>query len=186
MILEQPDDAVVGAGFFIGGQRENQIAIGAIAFFFQPNKIGDQNCVAVFDVFGAAAVEVAFLFDELERIGGPIFAAGFDNVEMADEQDRRANARAVNAHDKIAVARIGAEELHIAIGKAGASKPRGHSFGGLRGAAHGFGSVDFHELLEDAARQLARFVIESGARSNSDAGGKSQGDSYDGECWCCG
>ena len=46
MVFEQPFDAVEVAAFFVGGQRENQIAIRREAFLLQPNQVGDR-CDAI-------------------------------------------------------------------------------------------------------------------------------------------
>ncbi len=100
---------------------------------------------------------------------------------MADEKNGRARAGAVNADDEIAVALIGAEDLHVAIGKIGAAEPAGHGFGGFGGAADGFGGVDFDELLEDAAGEFAGFVVESGIAGAGDGGGCGEGESEDGD-----
>ena len=94
MLLEQPIDAVEVAAFFIGGEREDQIAVRATdPSFFRRMKFVDQDGVAVLHVLGAAAVEVAVLFDEFEWIGGPVLAESFDDIQVAEEQDGFALAR---------------------------------------------------------------------------------------------
>ncbi len=85
MFPEQPVHTVGRAALFIGGQRENQIAVRQIAFLFQADEIGNQDGVAFLHVFRAAAVEIAVFFDEFEWIGGPIRSERFDDVQMPDE-----------------------------------------------------------------------------------------------------
>ena len=84
--FQEPVDAVVVAAFFVGGEGEDQVAVGSEIFFFQADEIGDQDGVAFFHVLGAAAVEVAVFFDELKGVGGPVGAEGFHDIEVADEE----------------------------------------------------------------------------------------------------
>ena len=108
MIFHEPIDAVEIAAFFIGGEREDQIAVGLVVLFLHANEVGDEDGVAFLHVVGAAPVEVAVFFDELKGIGGPVFAARLDDVEMADEEDWFALAGAVDARDEIFLAVVGA------------------------------------------------------------------------------
>src|SRR5580693_1259883 len=99
MVLDQPGDAVECAALFIGGERQDQVAIGLVMLLLQAKKGRDQKRVAILDVSCAAAVKVAVLLDELERVDRPVLAARFDDVQMAYEQQRFLRARAVNARD---------------------------------------------------------------------------------------
>src|SRR5947209_1753046 len=83
MILKKPPDSVGGSSFFIGGEGDNQIAGGPVAFLAESDQRRDEKCIALFDVLCAAAVKKSILLDELERIGGPVLAARFDDVEVA-------------------------------------------------------------------------------------------------------
>ena len=76
VILDQPLDAVVVAALLIGGQRENDVALGHEVLLLHAQQVGDEDRGHRLVVGGAAAVEVAVLFDELERIeiGRPVFA----------------------------------------------------------------------------------------------------------------
>ena len=156
MIFHQPIDAVEIAAFFVGGEREDQVAIGLVVLFLHANEVGDEDGVAFLHVVGAAAVEVAVFFNELKRIGGPVFAARFDDVEMADEEDRLALTGAVDAGDEIFLAVVGAGDDDVVAGEAGVAQASGHGFGGGGDVADGVGRVDFDELLKDFARERIR------------------------------
>src|SRR6266403_36634 len=86
MVFEQPVHTIRLTTFFVRGERENDVAVGDVVFLLEPNQGGGHDGVAVFHILGAAAVEVAIFFDELEGISGPILAAGFDYVKMSDQE----------------------------------------------------------------------------------------------------
>ena len=149
MIFEQPVNAIGGAAFFVGGEREDEIAIGLVILLLQANEGGGEKCVAIFYVARAAAVVVAVFFDELEGVHGPVFAARFDHIEMADEENRFLRAGAANARDQVAFARIRAEDVNVVGGKTGVEKALGHGVGGNRRTADRIGGIDFDQLLEN-------------------------------------
>ena len=99
MVLQQPVSAIRLAAFFVGGEREDNVAVGDEAFLLHPDQRRDHDRVAVFHVLGAAAVVVAVLLHELKRVGGPVFAAGFDYVEMSDQKKRLVLAGTVQPDD---------------------------------------------------------------------------------------
>src|SRR5579872_7199453 len=125
MIFDEPIDAVEIAAFLIGGERENQVAVGLVVLFFHANEVGDKDGVAFLHVVCAATVEVAGLFNKLKRVSGPVFAARFDNVEMADEEDRLALAGAVDAGYEIFLAVVGAGDDDVIAGEAGVAQASG-------------------------------------------------------------
>ena len=89
MILEQPIDAVVGAAaFFVGGERHDDVAVGLETLSLVANQVRDPDGRLRLVVAGAASVEEAVLFGELKRIHAPVFALGFDNVGVGEEQER--------------------------------------------------------------------------------------------------
>ena len=151
------------AALFIGGKRENEVAIRLEFFLLQANKSGDQKRVAVLDISSAAAVKVSVLLNELERIHGPIRAARFDHIQMADEQQRLFRARAVNARHHVAFAVVRSQDLDIARRKTGIKQALGHRLRGNRGVANGIGGVDFNQLLENVARKLLGAVVHLSA-----------------------
>ena len=103
MIFDEPVDAAVGAAaFFVGGEGDDDVAIGLEAFLFVLNQVGDPDGGLGFVVAGAAAVEVAVFFGEHEGIDGPVFALGFDDVGVGEEEERLLLAGAVVADDEVA------------------------------------------------------------------------------------
>src|ERR1700722_1486452 len=154
MIFDQPGHAVGLAALFIGGEREDEVAIGPEIFFFQANEAGDEERVAVFDVSSAAAVKVAVFFGEDEGVHRPIFAASFDHIGMANEQQGSVRAGAMNAGDEVAFAVVGAEDLDVGGAKSGVEQALGHGAGGNSGAADRIGGIDFDELLKNVAGKL--------------------------------
>src|SRR5579872_5570701 len=101
MIFHQPIDAVKVSAFFIGRQRQNQIAIGLVILFLHANEVGDEDRVSLLHIVGAAPVEVAILLNKFKGIGRPVLAPRFDDVKMANEQDRLVLPSPMNARDKI-------------------------------------------------------------------------------------
>ena len=128
----------------------------ACIFPVKADQSGEEQGVAGFHIVGAAAVEVSVLFDELEGIGGPVFAAGLDDIEVANEQDGLRLAGAVEAHDEIFLFVVGTgddESLSANRLRAGV----GHGFRGGGDVADGVGGVDFDQLLEDVVSQFFGF-----------------------------
>src|SRR5215470_14046784 len=157
MILQKPIHAVRSATFFVGSEREDKIAIGQVVFLFEANKCGDQQCVTGFHVFRATTVEEAVLLEENEGIARPVFAAGFDNVQVADNQNWFAlTGAAITQHQIfLVVARTG--YLDVPIIKAGVAEPFAHGFGSSANVANRIRCVDFDEFLQDFPRQLLVF-----------------------------
>ena len=80
----------------------------------------------------------------------------FDDIEMADEENRFARARAVNSRDEIALARIWPEHLHVIAGKSRTAEPRRHRVSGGGRVAHRISRINFDQLLENVVRHLPR------------------------------
>jgi len=123
MRFEQPIDAVVIAALFVGGQRKDQIAVGDKAFAFQAQKTFHQDGVAFLHVLRASAIEKSVFFDELEGVHGPVFAAGFDHIQVADEEDGFFLAGAVIADDEILFAIVRACDDDFFFLEAGGEQP---------------------------------------------------------------
>ena len=162
----QPVHSVRSAAFFVGGQREDDVAVRNVAFLLEADQRGDHDGVAVFHVLRAAAVVVAVFLDELKRIGGPVLAACFDHIEMSDEQHRLVLAAAVQTHHQILLAIVGPEDLHVAVGKSGVAKTLRHGFGGGRNIADRIRGVDLDQLFEDVVGELLGGVVDLRLRSN--------------------
>src|SRR5207247_5675456 len=115
VILQQPIYAVRRASLFIGSEGKNDVAVGHVTFLLKSDQSRGHDGVAIFHVLRAAAIEVAVFFDELKRVGGPVFAAGLDHIEMADEKNRLMLAAAMQSDDKIILTIILTEDLVIAF-----------------------------------------------------------------------
>src|SRR5713226_8996575 len=171
MFPEQPVHAVEGAALLVGGQRENEVAIRQISFFFQADEIGDQDGVAFLHIFRAAAVEVAVFLDEFEGIGGPVRPERFDDVQVPDKQDGLAFSGSAKTRDEILLAPIGPGYMNVVFGKASVEQTPGHRFGSSGDVANGVGGVDLNELLENFARELLGLILtlsSSRGRTNCD------------------
>src|SRR5882762_3917903 len=148
MFPEQPVHAVEGAALLIGGQRENEIAIRQIAFFFQADEIGDQDGIAFLHIFRATAVELAVFLDEFEGIRGPVRPERFDDVQVPDKQDGLAFSGSAKTRDEILFPFVRPGYSYVGLGEAPVEQTLGHRFGSSGDVANGVGGVDFNELLE--------------------------------------
>ena len=118
VVFEQPVDAVVrAAAFFISSERDDDVAVGLESFLLILDKVGDPHRGLGFIVAGAAPVKKAILLDELKWIRAPVFALGFDNVDMCEEKNRLARAGAMITNDKVALFRNGAAGENVGVGK---------------------------------------------------------------------
>ncbi len=88
MILEKPVHSVESPAFLVGRESQDHIAVRLEILLSQTNERRDQDRVAALHVLRSTAVEVAVFFDKMEWIGGPILAARFDHVQVADDQNR--------------------------------------------------------------------------------------------------
>ena len=129
VILQEPRDAVRVASFFVGRQGDNQVSIRREAFPFEPDEIGDQQCVARFDIVRAASIKISVPLDELEGIKRPILRPRFNHIEMGQQKDWFSCPSAAQAGDEISLPRIWAEHLNIAGREADAPEPCRHRFG---------------------------------------------------------
>jgi hypothetical protein len=141
------------SALFVGSKSQDEVAVGNEALPFHANEIGDQDGIAFLHVVGATTVEVAVFLDELERIGGPVFAAGFDDVEVADEQNGITFSGAVDAGDHVFLAVGWPGDLDVCCWKAGVAEAHGHGFGGGGDVTDGISGIDLDELLENFAGQ---------------------------------
>src|SRR5438132_1526207 len=149
VILQEPIDAVRRASFFIGSERENDVTGGHVTFLLESDQSRGHDGVAIFHVLRAAAIEVAVFFDELKRVGGPVFAAGLDHIEMAYKKNRLVLAAAMQSDDKILLTIIWTENAEIAFGESGIAKALRHCFRRGSHAADGISRIEFDYLLEN-------------------------------------
>ena len=152
MILNQPVDAVGLAALLVRGKREDDVAVGAKAFTMQTEKRLHQDGIGLLHVLRAAAIVVAVLGQELKGVGRPVVTTCFDDIQVADEQNGLFATGPVIAHNKILLAIIGAEQLHVRCREAGGKESLLHGLRGIGNAAYGVGRVDVNELAEDIDR----------------------------------
>jgi hypothetical protein len=154
VVLDQPVDAVEGAAFLVGRERQDHIAIGREPFLLEADEICDELGGHRLVVARAAAVEEAVLLEERERVERPVFALGFDDVEMRQQENRLAARAGASApsQDEVALLRVRSEHLDIGSGEARGFEPCRHRLGGLGDVAcRRVGRVDLDELLVDLA-----------------------------------
>lgn len=154
-VLEEPVDAVgFGAAFFAGGEGEDEVAVRGEAFAFEADEVGDEEGGVALDVLGAPAVEVAVAFEEAEGIDGPVVAAGFDDVEVGEEDDGAGCAAATEAGDEVALFGGGDDDLHVGFGESGGAEAVGNELGGGGAVAGGGRGVGLDQFAEDVAGEL--------------------------------
>src|SRR5580698_3674760 len=135
---------------------------------------------AAFFVGGATAVEVSVLFGEDEGIERPVFALGFDDVGVGEEEERFLLAGAVVADDDVELFVDGAAESDVGIGEAGGFEASGGGFGDRSGGAGVVAGVDFDEFLVDVAGELFFGVGAGGLGAGGGDGEEEQCNGDDG------
>ena len=160
MLAHQPVSAVELAAFFVGCEREDQVALRLISLAMQTQKRRHQRGVGVLHVLRAAAVEITVLLNELKRIGGPIGAQGLHYVYVAEEENGLFGwgSGSAKADNEILFAVIRAEEMNV-LGRESSVEEEALHRGGRSGdiALRRVCSVDLDELLEDGQRLRAIF-----------------------------
>src|ERR1039458_10844667 len=137
MVLEQESRSVgVPAGLFVGSERDDDVAVRPESLAFQADQGLRERGVAVFHIDGAAAVEIAVLFRELERIGRPVLGFGLHDIEMAQEKSGPSGMLAAVAHDDITLGWmiLRRDEYHVARPKARRQHPGLDGLGRLGGS----------------------------------------------------
>ena len=115
MISNQPLDSIIRSDFFVRRHSENEIPPEWEALCLQPQEIRNQDGYIVFHVLGSASVKVPALFAEFERIEGPVGAARFDHIQMADEENRTLYTCAAKFDYEVGLTRRRGEDLDIRI-----------------------------------------------------------------------
>ncbi len=152
MMGDKPVGAVELAAFLICGEGEDKVALRRKVLAMEAQEAGHEDGVGLLHILRAAAVVVAVLLDELEGIGGPVAAQGFNDVEVAEEEDGLFSGRALgaDADNEVLLFGVGADQLHIVWRKAGIEKALLHCHGCRSDAAlRRVGGVDLDKLLED-------------------------------------
>src|SRR5207248_10581956 len=121
----------------------DNIAVRFEIFLSQAHKRGDEDGVAGLHVLCSAPIEVAVFLDKLEGIGSPVFAARFDHVQMADDQNRfQRGAAAAQSYHQIACSIRWTANKHVAFRKSGLGKALEHRPCGERSTSGGVRSVN--------------------------------------------
>src|ERR1041385_1002624 len=126
MVFGKPLHAVAFAAFFIRSERQDEITRRNPAFFFQADKVRDQDRVALFNVRSSAAIKKAIHLIELEWVHGPILRQGLYHVEVGDKQDWLVGAASVQTHYKVLLVRQRAINVDILSRKTSSSEASGH------------------------------------------------------------
>ena len=154
-VLEQPRDTIDGSAFLVGRQRQNQVAVGHPLFLSQADECRHERRRPAFLILRAAAVEVAVLLVEHERVHRPVFTLRRDDIEMGDEQDRLARALATITNDQVAFGLglflAAADNLDVHLGEARGQEPHRHPLGSDGRAPGRMRRVGLDQLLEDFA-----------------------------------
>src|SRR5207244_10965608 len=145
---------------FIGSEGKNDVAVGHVTFLLKSDQSRGHDGVAIFHVLRAAAVEVTVFLNELKGVGGPVFAAGFDDIEVADEKNRFMLSAAMQADDQVFLTIIWTEDAEIAFGESGIAKALRHCFRRGSHAADGVRRIDFDALFEDIVSALFGRVLD--------------------------
>jgi hypothetical protein len=122
------------------------------------NEIGDPDGGLGFVVAGAAAVEEAVFFVELEGIHGPVFALGFDDVGVGEEEEwflfLVLRGGAVVADDEICFFVDGAADVDVGFGEACGFEASDGGFDDGSCGTGGVAGLDFDELFVDVVGEL--------------------------------
>ena len=179
MVLDQVFDAAEFRrnDFFIGGQRENEVAIQAHILLLQLNHDGDQCRRHCLVVGRAARVKVTVFLDQLEGIALPFFAFGVDGVDVGEQQQRFLRARAAQTRNEVAFFRPARRHDDLKVGgrKAARAQMRCHRLGRTRGIAAGVAGVDPDEFLVNLAQQLLFGRLRCGRAGANQHDGRGEG-----------
>ena len=167
VVGDEPLHAVEVASLLVGGQGDDDVAVGLEALLLEADQVGDPYRGHRLVVGGATAVVVAVLLEERERVDRPVLLACLDHVEVGEQQQRPARARAPQPRDEIALALVGPEHPDVALREAGRLQPGGHRLRGPGRAAHRIRRVDLDQLLEDVVGKLLLRIEALGAQGRS-------------------
>ena len=124
-------------------------------FALVANQVRDPDRRLRLVVAGAAAVEVAVLLDERERVHAPVFALRFDDVGVREQENGSTPSGAAVANDEIRLGGTRAADEDVRLGESGCLEPPGDGLGDGRRRAGREAGLDLDHLLVDLARQLS-------------------------------
>ncbi len=159
VILEEPADAVVrSATLFIRGESHDDVTIGLEALLFELDQVGDPDSRLSLVVAGAAAVKEAIALDELKGVHAPVFALGFDDINVGEKQNRVEGSRAVITNDEIRLLGIRAPNEDIGFGEARGAQTSRSRLGNGSGGAGGETGLDFDKFFVNVAGEFSFYV----------------------------
>src|SRR4029078_11227953 len=100
-----------------GRECANEIAVAEEALLFHTQQRGHERCRATFYILRPAAIEVAVLLGELERIERPVARLCLDHIEVREEHHRLLRSRAAIPNDQVSVFRRWPDALYVRLGK---------------------------------------------------------------------
>jgi len=164
--LEQPLDArCVAASLLVGGEGRDDVAVGGETLVLQPDQGHQDGGILALHVNGAAPVIISVLFDQLERIGGPIGPFSLNHIQMADIKHRLRLAVALQADDDVSFGRVigRRQEMDVAPAETSREQP---SLDLVRrfGRAFGVDRVGLDQLLQDVMAKVGPGVGGSSRR----------------------
>ena len=181
VVFQQVFDAVEWRrdDFLVAGGGQHDVALRPIAFAFVADQVVEEHRHHRLVVGGAARVKVAALLDQLERVAGPVFAPGFDHIEMAEQQNRLLRTIAAQARDQVALFRRARRHDDLDVGRRNAAgdQPLLHRLGRHRATAGRIGGVDFDQFLV----KLAQLRLRGGRHLRPGMGGEQAEDAGNGE-----
>jgi len=77
----------MSSAFFIGGESHDDVAVGLEALFLVLDHIGDPDGRLGFVVTSAPAIEKTFALNELKGVHAPVFALGFDDINVSEQEN---------------------------------------------------------------------------------------------------
>ena len=186
VVRDQPSHAVRPAALFVGGQREDDVAVGNVVFLLEAQQRGDEDRRHRLVVTRAAAVVVAVALreDEWIEVGRPVLLERRHDVEVREEQERfaTARARAVVSDDDVALIGPRAALEDVGLRKPRVAESLRHRIRRDGRAADGVDGVDLDQLFVDVVREL---LLRAERRAllilGGERGGKSEGSERDRE-----
>ena len=158
VVRDEPRRAVETAALLVRRQRDDDVAVWAEALLPVAYEVGDEDGGHRLVVNRAAPVVVAVALRELEgvEVGRPVLTLRLDHVEVREKKYGAARARAAQARDDVAFARVAGmdEHLHVTGREPRRAQTRRHLLRGLGRVAHRVGRVRLDQLFVDVEEEL--------------------------------
>src|SRR5690348_9234241 len=110
---------MLAAALFASGKSHDYVTIRLVAFLLVENEIRNPAGSLSLIVYGAASIEVAVLFGEMERVETPVASQRFNNIEMCEKQ--YGFFRACSAIPDYQILKMGVDAVYVNVfvGKTG-------------------------------------------------------------------